>query len=318
MPRFAMCMFSIVFMVMGVGAASSQDYPNKTIRIVTAPAGGAADFLARPIAQELSVSLGNQVIVDNRPGGVIPGGIVSKSAPDGYTLLCASGILWILPLLQDAPFDPVKDFSPIILGARTANVLVVHPSLPVKTIAQLIALAKARPGEINYSSAATGTTTHLSGELLNFMAGIRLVRIPYKGTVPALTGLMVGEVHLSFPTTAAALPHVKTGRMRALAVTSAEPSVLFPTLPTVAASGLPGYESVSPFGLWAPAKTPRAIIERLNQESVKILTRPDIKERLTNAGLEIVASSPEQFAAVIKADMANMRKVLKAAGIRAN
>ncbi|MEK7877069.1 MAG: tripartite tricarboxylate transporter substrate-binding protein, partial [Pseudomonadota bacterium] len=263
-------------------------------------------------------SWGQQVIVENRGGsGVIPIEIVAKALPDGYTLLVFGTTLWLLPLIQKVSYNPVSDFSPITLAAITPLLLVVHPSLPVKSITELIAWAKAKPGELNYASGISGSATHLPAELFKAMAGVNIVRVAYKGGGPALTALIGGEAQVMFATSSGAAPHVNSGRLRALAVTSAQPSRLFPDLPTVAAAGLPGYDAASIMCIFAPARTPAALINRLNQEIVRVLNKPDVKERFIKAGSEVVAGSPAQLAATMKSDMATMGKVIKDAGIRA-
>jgi tripartite-type tricarboxylate transporter receptor subunit TctC len=313
--RFVAWMFSIGMMVLGAGVVFGQNYPNKPIRIVASAAGGSGDFAARLIAQGLSGVLSQQVVVDNR-GGVIPGEIVSKAPPDGYTLLIDAASFWIGPLLQETPYDPVKDFAPVTLTDSAPNVLVVNPSLPVKSVKELIALAKARPGELNYGSSSTGSTPHLAAELFNMMAGVKIVRVPFKGSGPAVISLLGGQVQLMFATAGSVAPHVKSGRLRALAVASLQPSALAPGLPTIAASGVPGYEAVAFEGMFAPAKTPVAIIDRLNQEIVRVLNRAEVKERFFNAGVETVGSTPEEFAAAIKSNVAKWGKLIKDAGIR--
>ena len=303
-------------MVLGAGVASGQNFPNKPIRIVTSEAGGGNDVQARLIAQGLTGALGEQVIVENRPSGIIPGDIVSKAQPNGYTLLLYNNALWTGPLIQSTPYDAVKDFSPIVAVAKAANVLVVNPALPIHSVAELVALAKAKPGELNYGSSGTGASNHLAAELFRVMAGINIVRINYKGAGPALTALLAGEIQLMFPTAGAVAPHMRTGRVRVLAVTSAEPTALAPGVPTVAASGLPGYESISIYGIFAPAGTPRALIDKLNREIVRLLNRADIKEKFFNAGMETMGGSPEQLAATVKSEIARVGRVIKQAGIR--
>ncbi len=300
------------------GTLSAQSFPLKPVRIVTAEPGGGNDLAARLIAPGMSSSLGQQVIVDNRGGasGTIAAELVAKSAPDGYTLLLYSSAIWILPSMRTVPYDPVRDFSTITLAATAANILVVHPSLPVKSVKDVIALAKSRPGELNYSSGGTGSSGHLSGALLNSMAGIDIVRVIYKGTGPALTALIGGEVQVAFPAAGAVASHVKSGKLRALAVTSTKPSALAPGVPTIAASGLPGFESVSTYGIFAAAKTPAAVIARLNQEVVRVLAVADVKEQFLKAGMETVGSTPEEFSAAMKSEMSRMGKVIKDAGIR--
>jgi tripartite-type tricarboxylate transporter receptor subunit TctC len=311
-------MFSIGLAILSAGPACGQDYPNRVVRIVAPDAGGGADFAARLIAQGLSTRLGQQVIVENRGGGLLAGEAVSRAPPDGHTLLFHGSSLWHLPLLRgNLPWDPVRDFAPVTLAVSYPNVIVVHPSLPVKSVRELITLARARPGDLDYSSGVTGSSGHLAAELFSSMARVKLVRISYRGVGPGLVAVMSGEVQLSIPNAAAAVPHMKSGRLRALAVTSAQPSAVVPGLPTVAASGLPGYEAVSMAGLFAPAKTPAAIIARLNGEVVAVLGRPEVKERFLTVGVETVGNSPEQFATLIKFEMAKMGKVIREARIRA-
>lgn len=315
LPRFVAWIFPFGMMVFGASVVSGQNYPNKFIRILTTEAGGPADLASRLIAQGIAGSLGQQVIVENR--GIIAAELVAKAPPDGYILLHYTNPLWLAPFLRDnVPYDPVRDFVPITLVVSSPNILVVHPSLPATSVAGLIALAKAKPGELNYGSSSAGAANHLAAELFRAMAGIDIVRINYRGSVAAVNGLIGGQVHLMFPTTGAATPHVRSGRLRALAVTTAEPSVLAPGLPTVAASGLPGYESASLSGMLAPAKTPATVINRLNQEIVRVLAKAEARERLFNVGVEVVGSSPEEFAATIKTEMAKWARVIKDANIR--
>ena len=314
-PRYFAWLLLVGMMVLAVGASFSQNYPNKPIRIVTTAPGSGNDLVARLIADGgLSESLGQPVIIDNR--GIIAAEIALRAPPDGYTLLSYGSPLWISPLVRNVPWDPVKDYAPITLTVNTPNLLVVHPSLPVKSVKELIALAKARPGELNYGSSSTGSTPHLAAELFKAMAGVDIVRIPYKGSGPALNALIGGQVQLMFPNAGAASPHAKSGKLRALAVSSAQPSALAPGLPTMAASGLPGYESSSPFGVFAPAKTPAALINRLNREIVRVLNNAQVKERLFNAGVEVVGSSPGELAATVKSEMAKWGKLIKDADIR--
>jgi len=300
------------------GVASGQNYPVKPIRIITAEAGGGNDFAARLLAQRLTRSLGQPAIVENRggAGGAIAAETAAKAAPDGYTLLLYAGNVWTIPLLRSNVQYEVQDFAPITWIARSPNTVVVHPSLPVKNIKELIALAKARPGQLNYASGGSGSATHLSVELFKAMASVNIVRVPYKGNAPALNDLVAGQVQVMFPTAATVAPHLTSGRLRALAVTSAEPSVLAPGLPTVASAGLPGYESISIYGLFAPSKTPPAIVRLLNQECAQYLRTTEVKERFFKMGVETVGSTPEEFAAAIKSDMTKMAKVIKDAGIR--
>ena len=311
--------FPFVLSTLCVHAAYGQNYPSKYVRIVTTEPGSASDFASRLIAQRLSETLGQQVIVDNRGGGIAAIELVAKAQPDGYSLLLYGALIWLLPYMRDhVPWDPVRDFAPITLVLSSPNILVVHPSLPVKSVKDLIALAKAKPGELNYSSGPAGTSTHLAAELFKSMARVDIVRVPFKGNVPGLAALISGEVQLVFPTAGSGSIHVKSGRLRALAVTSAEPSALFPGLPTMAESGLPGYETVSILGMFAPAKTPENILRRLHQEIVAVVNRADVKEKLLSAGAEARTSTPEELAATVKAEMAKWSRIIKDAGIRAD
>ncbi len=317
--RLVACRFApAVTMIIAVcGLAFAQPYPSKPVRIVTSEVGGGNDFIARLMAPGLTGRLGQQVIIDNRPSGVIPGSTVSKAPPDGYTLLVYGGTFWLGPLLQDnVPYDVLRDFAPISLLTSSPNLLVVHPSLPVKSVKDLIALAKARPGELNYGSPSAGAAQHLAAELFKAMAGVDIVRVPYRGNGPALTALIGGQVQLTFAV-ASAGPHIQSGRVKALAITSARRSPLFPGLPTIAESGLHGYEATAMQGIFAPAKTSPSLIQRLNEEVVRVLNQPDVKARLFNVGVETVGSSPEEFSATMKSEIARMGKVIKDAGIRA-
>jgi tripartite-type tricarboxylate transporter receptor subunit TctC len=297
--------------------SGAADYPHKAIRILTSEPGGSTDFLSRLIGSGISHAVGQPVVIDNR-AGIIAIETAAKALPDGYTLLHYGQVIWIMPFMQDkATYDPVRDFAPITLVVSSPNILVVHPSVAANSVKELIDLAKARPGEINYSSAPAGASNHLAAELFRSMAGINIVRIPYKGTAPALTGLVSGQTQMMLPTALASMPHLKAGRLRALAVTTAQPSVLAPGLPTVSASGLPGYESVSSLGMLAPAKTPSAIIARLNQESVRAINQPDVRDKFLAAGATPVGSTPAEFAAVIKREMISMGKIIKDGAIKA-
>ena len=298
-------------------AAEVDRFPVRPVRIVTSEPGGGLDFVARIVAQGLSATVGQQVIVDNRPSGVFTGSIVSKATPDGYTLLFNGSSFWMLPFLQkNVPYDPIRDFAPITLATSSPLILVVHPGVPAKSVQELIAAAKAKPGELNYSSSSAGTPQHIAAELFKSMTGTNIVRVPYKGAGPAIVALVAGEVQMTFSSAGAAIPHIKSGRLRALAVAAAQPSLLAPGLPTVASAGLPGFEAGSMWGFFAPAKTPRAIITRLRDEIVTALNKPDVKDRLLASTTEVVGSTPEKFAAEIKADMERGSKVIKQAGIR--
>jgi len=304
-------------MTLSTAIVSGQNYPTRTVSLITSEAGGALDFTARLIAPGLTNALGQQVIVENRAGLVI-GPLVAKAQPDGHTLLVQSNALWVLSFMQKSSYDPERDFLPITAMTRQFNVLVVHPSMRIKSVKELIALAKGRPGELNYASAATGTTSHISAEIFKSMAGVNIVRIPYKGGGLAFTDVLSGQVPLMFAPIAAILPHVKSGRLIPLGITSSQPSSLVPGVPTIAAAGLPGYESVSMYGLFAPAKTPAPVINRLYQEVARILNQPDIKEKFFASGVDTVGNTPEEFAALIKTDVTRVRNVLKDAGAGSN
>ena len=310
-------MLSIGLMVLGPVAAFGQSYPAKPVRIVTSVTGGSLDLTARLIAPKLAEGLGQQVIIDNR-GGVISMEIVAKAAADGYTLLLASASLWLSQFLRDnVAWDATKDYAPVALLVTSPNIIVVHPSLPVKSVRELIVLARARPGELNYSSGQAGASSHIAGELFKAMAGLRIVRVAYKGQGPAMLSLVTGEAQVSFPNAASAAPFMKTGKIRGLAVTTAQPSALVPGLPTVAASGLPGYESRAVLGLFAPARTPAAIIDRLHLEIGRALKSAGVKQRLFDSGAEVVAGSPAEMTAAMKSEMAATGKLIREAGIRA-
>lgn len=306
----------LVVMTLTAGGALSQQYPSKPIRMVTSPIGGSPDYVARVIAQAISAPLGQNIIIDNRPNGIIQAQIVASAPPDGYTLLVVSNVLWIEPLMKEAPYDAVKDFLPITLTNRSTLILAAHPSLAITSVKELIAYAKARPGELNYASGAAGTASHLAAELFKSMAGVSFVRIPYKGSALATNDLLSGRVQLSFYSPTSVIPHIKSGRLRALAVTSPQQSALLPGLPTVAES-IPGYDASSTYGIFAPAKTPAAIINQLNQVTVRFLKTAEAKEKFLNVGSDAVGSSPRELADYIKMDLSRWSKVIKDGGIRA-
>lgn len=294
---------------------AAQEYPAKTVRIVTAPAGGGNDFSARLVARGISGALGQQVIVDNRPTVLAPE-IVAKSPADGYTVLLNGSAHWIGPFVNRVSYDPVADFAPLTLVDRTPVILVVHPSLPVKSVKQLIALAKARPGELNFSAGAPGASNYLGGMLFNYYAKVNIVRISYKGAGPAMTGVMSGETQLMFASPGGVMSHVKSGRLRALGVGSAKPSDLAPGIPTLASSGVPGYACETLHAMFAPAGTPAAVITRLHQAIDRFLQSADGKNQFTKGGVEAAPSTPDQLASIMKSEMATIGKVLKAAGVK--
>lgn len=306
--------------IAGVTAAIAQNYPTKPIRFVVATSpGGSVDILARQVAQSLSEGLGRQVVVDNRAGasGIIGAELVARSAPDGYTMLLTSTNFLVIPILiEKVPYDPIKDFSPITLMVRSPNILVVHPSVAAASVKELIALARSQPGKLNYGAGSSGASPHLAGELFKSMAKVDIVHVPYKGTAPAVTALVAGQVQLMFATAISVLPQIKSGRLRALAVTSDRRSKLAPGLPTVAESGLPGYESGVAYGLVMRAGPPQSIVRLINGNVVKFLQRPDTRDMLFADWSEAVGSSPEQYAITMKADIAKWSKVIREANIR--
>jgi len=300
--------------------ASAQSYPSRVIRIIVPQsAGGSTDLVARPIAKIMAESLGQPVIVDNRPGaGSIVGcDAVAKSPPDGYTLLMVAASFSISPsLVKQLPYDAVRDFSPITQVSAFPNILVVQSSSPLKSVGEFIAYAKANPGKLNYGSSGIGTGTHLSTEMLKYMAGIDLVHVPYKGGAPSVAALLAGQVQVVLATISTALPHVRTGALRALAVTTAQRWPSVPDLPTLAESGLPGYDYTSWVGLLAPAKTPSGIVSRLWNETAKAARSAEMRKVLAQEAAEPVGNSPEQFAAIVEREISTWKKVVDAAGIK--
>jgi tripartite-type tricarboxylate transporter receptor subunit TctC len=301
------------------GAASGQ-YPSRPVRfIVPSAAGGGTDIIARAISLKLAETLGQPFVVENRPGAgqMIGIELAAKSPADGYTILMAASTLAINPIMyKKVPYDPVRDFAPITQAATLPNVLVVHPSLPVKSVAELIAYAKANPGKLNFASAGIGTSPQMSIELLKSMAGIDMVHIPYKGTSPGVVDLLAGQVLVMAPNVLTALPHIKAGKLRALAVTSTKRTEALPEVPTVAEAGLPGYDSTQWYGVLAPAGTQTQIVARLHGEIVRALRDAEVGKRLAADGAEAVGSSPEEFAAFIKSESEKWAKVALAAGIK--
>jgi len=312
--RSALVLLAAAMAVVLPGISCGQQYPVKPVRIVTAPAGGGNDFSARLVARGIGGPLGQQVIVDNRPTILGPE-IVSKAQPDGYTLLLTGSSHWIGPLVDKVSYDPIRDFAAISLVDRTPVLLVVHPSLPVKNVKQLIALARAKPGQLNVSSGATGTSNYLGAVLFNSLAKVDIVRIPYKGAAPALTAVMSGETQLMFGSPGGSMSHVNSGRLRALAVGSEKPSALAPGLPTMAESGVPGFVSEAVHVVLAPAGTPPAIVSRLHQEIDRFVQSTDGRNQFLKGGVEAASSSPEGLVAMMKSEMATIGKVLRAAGV---
>ncbi len=298
--------------------ALAQDYPAKPIRIIVGPG---PDVLARLFGQKFTDTWGQQTIIDPRPGagGTISAEIAAKAAPDGYTLLMATSSYTINAVLQPGPFDLLKDFAAIALCATSPFILVVHPSVPTDSVQELIALAKSRPGQINYASAGNGTGPHLVGEMFKSMAHVHIVHVPYKGAAPAMVDVMSGQVQMMFAIASSALGHIQAGQVRALAVTSVQRSRLAPDLPTVAEAGLPGFEAIGWNGLVAPAATPKAIVAKLNAELLRALKQSGIVQRIADVGWEPASeNSPEWFADYIKRDIAKWAQVVKETGAKAD
>ena len=300
----------------------AQDYPSRPIRIIVpSTAGGSVDTLARTVGSNLSQRWGQQVVVDNRSGagGVIGGEITAKAPPDGYTLIMATiaAMATNVSLAKKLPYDPVRDFAPITLVASQQIVLLVNPNVAARTTQELIQLAKAKPGQLTFASAGNGSGGHLSGELLKILAGIDLTHVPYKGIAPAIVDVISGQVTMTFASIISGTPHVKTGRLRALAVTGARRSPALPELPTMMEAGVRGYESSTWYGLLAPKATSRAIVTKLNHEVVAIINLPEVKANLLAEGAEPVGNTPEQFGEFIKAEIAKWGKVIRTAGLRA-
>ena len=308
---------ALLAMTLPVPIASAQNFPVKPVRMVVSGVAGSSNITARLIAPGLSDLLGQQVVVDGREGGVVVSDLVAKAQPDGYTLLLNGSAMWLLPYMRsNVPYDPVRDFAPVTLAVSAPNILVVHPTVAAKSVKELIAIAKTRPGELNCATGNAGTSNHLAAELFKAMTGTMIVRIPYKGAAPAITDLLGGQVQLMFASASSVTAHIKSGKLRALGVSSLQPSALAPGLATIAASGVPGYESVAIFGILAPAKTPASVVHKLSQGIVRVLNTADVKDRFFSAGSEIVGSTPELFGTAIKAEMSRMGKVIKDAGIR--
>ena len=322
LSRVALPLFLALAQTLACEGAGAQSYPSKPIRLVVPyPPGGPLDIMARAIGQKLTEAWSQPVVVDNRAGagGNIGADLVAKSPADGYTLLMGAVATHAInpTLYGKVPYDPVKDFAPVALVAQVPNILVVNPALPVKSVKELIELARARPGYLNFGSGSTGSTGHLAGELFKTMAGVQMVHIPYKGGAPAMADLLAGQVQLMFDNLANALPNVRAGRLRALAVTTLARSPAMPDLPTIAESGLPEFDLTTGFGLMVPAGTPADIVAKLNAETVRALNAKDMRERLEKMGAEPPANNtPEHFAAFIRAEAAKYAKVIKDSGAK--
>lgn len=300
-------------------SAAAQNYPVKPIRIISPyPPGGTTDVLARLLGPKMTENWGQQVLVENRPGGntVIGSEALVKSAPDGYTLICILSSHVIVPNLAPTPYDVIKDFTAVASVGSTQLVLVVHPSVPAKSTQELIALAKSRPGTLNYGSGGSGTVTHLAGEYFNMLAGTKIQHIPYKGSSQALTDLIGGQIHMYYSPPIVAISHIKSGRLRALGLTGDKTIAALPGVPLIADSGLKGFELKIWYGLLGPAALPKPIVDRLNTEVNRILALPDIRDKLVSQGMDPFPSTPDQFAALIKSDFAKYQKIIKSANIK--
>lgn len=311
----------LAFGLWTAGTLAADAYPTRPIRLISpfAPGGG-NDIISRTLGAALTKNLGQSIVVDNRPGAntIVAMEIVARATPDGYTLVTSSSSLATnATLYAKLPYDSIKSFAPVSMVGVSPLVVAVNPALPIKNIAELISAAKAKPGAIMYPSAGTGNSTHLGGELFAVMAGVTLTHVPYKGLGPGLVDLMAGRLQTIFSTAPAAIPHIKTGRLRGLAVTTAARSNLLPQLPTVAESGVPGYESGSWYGITAPAGTPREVVARLNKEITAVLGTPDFREQLLNAGADPMPTTPEQFAAYVQIEIAKWAKVIRLSGAKA-
>lgn len=318
-PTTLRSLLSAVALTAICGAATAQTYPAKAVRIVVGyPPGGPTDLLARIVAQKLTESWGQQVLVDNRPGasGMIGAELTVRAAPDGYTLLMVPVTYAVTPsLFPKMTYDAAKDLAPVAQVAAAPFMLVVHPTLPVKTVKDLVALARSRPGQINYASASTGGMPHLAGELFNTMTGVKMVHIPYKGAAPATTDLLSGQVSLMFNNMLSAMPHVKSSRLRAVAVTSSKRSAAVPQLPTIAET-VPGYEASGWYGAFAPAATPRELVAKINSDMNRVMRLPDVAQRLSGDGVEPVGTTPEQFGSYLRQEIAKWGKIVKASGAK--
>ncbi len=319
-PHATQALLCATLAAAGTQGSLAQTYPARPVRIIAASApGGTSDILARMLAQKLTEAFKQQVVVDNRAGasGILGTDAVAKAPPDGYTLLLIQPSLTINPsMFAKLPYDTVNDLAPVINVVDVAQCVSVHPSVPAKNVKELIALAKAKPGTLVSGTPGAGTHPHLTAELFQQMAGIKIQQVVYKGVTPALIAVMSGEVAIAFSAVPSVLPYIKSGKLRALGVTTAKPLASLPGVPTLSSSALPGFESTQWFGILAPAGTPRAVIDLLHQTISRISSSPDIKERMSGMGMTPINSTPEQFAALIKTELQTWAKVIKTAGIK--
>jgi tripartite-type tricarboxylate transporter receptor subunit TctC len=298
------------------GGVAAQSFPTKPLRLVTSEVGGSADTGARLVAKGMTERFGQQVIVDNRGSGVIPGTTVARAQPDGYTLLFFGGTFWLQPLWgTDVPYDPVRDFAPVTMAVQSPTILVAHPAVQANNVLELVKLAKSKPGELNFATGAPGSTNYLGAELFKHMAQLDIVGIGYKGTGPAVNGIVSGQVQLMFATASAVIPLVKQGRLRALAVGSSRRTAIAPGVPTVAESGVPGYESVSRTAMFAPARTPPEVIARLNREANAYLATNEAKERFLATGAEAIGTTPDELRQIVVSELDRVGKMVKAVGM---
>jgi len=316
--RAVIILFAMTLLGAGSPGAWPQGFPSRSVRIVTAEAGGALDFSGRVVAAGLTTALGQQVIIDNRGGGggSIAAETAAKAPADGYTLFFYSSTAWLLPIMRTVAYDPIRDFTTVILGLSAPNLVVVHPTLPVTSINELIALARSKPGQLNYASSGPGSSSNLAAELFKYLAKVDIVHVPYKGGGPAMNDLMANHVQLMIQSAPGVMPYVQSGRLRALAVTTAEPSKLIPGMPTVMES-LPGYEATLIIGLYAPAKTPPSVVELLHSKAAQVLNQPEIREQFFKSGQETIDITGADALNTIKAEIERMGKVIRAANIRA-
>ena len=312
--RTVACLLLLASAPAAAAVTHAEQYPNRPIRLVTSNPGGGNDYLARIISPALSSLVGQQVIVDNRPSRFV-GGMVARATPDAYTLVVGGGTMQFLPLLEKTDYDILTDFAPISQLERSPNVLVVHPSLKVGTVSELVALARAKPGALMYGTGGSGASLHVAGEMFMIATKVNILRVPYKSTGPALLGLLTNEVHLVFATAGGAMSHIKDGRLKALGVTSAQPTPLIAGVPTLASQGLRDFDLDTIGFILAPAKTPPHLIKRLNQYMVQIMSQGDVKERMAGGGSDVVTGTPEQLYAKLTSDDTRMRALFKHIGL---
>jgi tripartite-type tricarboxylate transporter receptor subunit TctC len=312
-----MAMLLALVATAGMNAHAQDKYPSRPVRIVTSTPGGGNDFLARIVAPPLSNAIGQQIIVDNRPSRLV-GGIAARSTPDGYTLVVGGSTMQYTPLMEKIDYNAITDFTPVSLLERSPNVLVASPALKVSNVSELVALARAKPGVLNYGTGASGASLHLAAELFMIATNTRLARVPYKATGPAVLGLLTNEVQVVFATAGSVVPLLKDGKLKALGVTTAKPTPLVPGIPTIAQQGVPGFELVTIGFILAPARTPQSIVKILNQHVVKLMQQPDVKERLAAGGSDASSSSPEELGRFMREDDLRMRKLFKQLGLSAD